>query len=337
MDVSYDEIPLTVQVPVRVFSARCNSIMAVIFFDLFGKPAQITIPAERQLQLGAGYEVLREVLHALARSLEPKGGYYAAPRYIPVASQIEEMLRDFMLDAALLPAAAAGPAAVDWLGQLPLEWFLAVGRQQFLLTEDAHGRVAAGAAQAFTFVCMRELGARAASEGCHRAMAFQIQQLERISQACHGMGNEARQRRDMCVPDLRAVLYHDLTAATNTTTTTTGLGIGRLLPERLPVGVLFDELPQILPLRAAAAPPDVFKECVLKICKTVEWLVDVGIGWGGSVGADHKGYALLDAIFLDALYRPWLIEGFTEAKEGKVLSDRISVHMLRVEFGLLGV
>ncbi|KAM3447561.1 hypothetical protein MY3296_008591 [Beauveria thailandica] len=347
MDASYDEIPLQVQVP----------------------PAQIYVPAYKQKGLSSGYEVLREMLHLLAVDLEPKSHYCMPVRFIPIASQIEEMLRDFMLDHVPPPA-----PAIDWLGSYPLEWFLCMGRQQFVLTEDDRGRVfarrqsAAGpeelpstkylpsiprdlpaiptahlkvapmrcgknrisgnltvdmgqahhGAHTYTFVCMRELGTRASAEGCHRAMAYQIQQLEMITHDCGRLG--AEQRRNICIPEIRAYLYHELA----------------LKPDRLPVGALFEELPKLVPLRSSNAPPEVFKECVLRICKTVEWLVDRGIGWGGSVAYPHKGHALLDAIVVDAFGRPWLMEGFTDTHEDKLLSDRVSVHMLRLEFGLLG-
>ncbi|KAK8143506.1 hypothetical protein G3M48_007155 [Beauveria asiatica] len=369
MDASYDEIPLQVQVPVRVFSARCSPVVAVIYFDFCGKPAQIYVPAYKQKGLSSGYEVLREMLHLLAVDLEPKSHYCMPARFIPIASQIEEMLRDFMLDHVPPPA-----PAIDWLGSYPLEWFLCMGRQQFVLTEDDRGRVFARrqsaadpeelpstkylpsiprdlpaiptahlkvapmrcgknrisgnltvdmgqahhGAHTYTFVCMRELGTRASAEGCHRAMAYQIQQLEMITHDCGRLG--AEQRRNICVPEIRAYLYHELA----------------LKPDRLPVGALFEELPKLVPLRSSNAPPEVFKECVLRICKTVEWLVDRGIGWGGSVPYPHKGHALLDAIVVDAFGRPWLMEGFTDTHEDKLLSDRVSVHMLRLEFGLLG-
>ncbi|KAM3538176.1 hypothetical protein ARSEF1564_008915 [Beauveria bassiana] len=348
MDASYDEIPLQVQVP----------------------PAQIYVPAYKQKGLSSGYEVLREMLHLLAVDLEPKSHYCMPVQFIPIASQIEEMLRDFMLDHVPPPA-----PAIDWLGSYPLEWFLCMGRQQFVLTEDDRGRVFARrqsaateaeelpptkylpsiprdlpaiptahlkvapmrcgknrisgsitvdmgqahhGAHTYTFVCMRELGARASAEGCHRAMAYQIQQLEMIAHDCVHLG--AEQRRNICVPEIRAYLYHEFA----------------LKPDRLPVGALFEELPKLVPLRSSNAPPEVFKECVLRICKTVEWLVDRGIGWGGSVPYHHKGHALLDAIVVDAFGRPWLMEGFTDTHEDKLLSDRVSVHMLRLEFGLLG-
>ncbi|KAM3538171.1 hypothetical protein ARSEF1564_008910 [Beauveria bassiana] len=370
MDASYDEIPLQVQVPVRVFSARCSPVVAVIYFDFCGKPAQIYVPAYKQKGLSSGYEVLREMLHLLAVDLEPKSHYCMPVQFIPIASQIEEMLRDFMLDHVPPPA-----PAIDWLGSYPLEWFLCMGRQQFVLTEDDRGRVFARrqsaateaeelpptkylpsiprdlpaiptahlkvapmrcgknrisgsitvdmgqahhGAHTYTFVCMRELGARASAEGCHRAMAYQIQQLEMIAHDCVHLG--AEQRRNICVPEIRAYLYHEFA----------------LKPDRLPVGALFEELPKLVPLRSSNAPPEVFKECVLRICKTVEWLVDRGIGWGGSVPYHHKGHALLDAIVVDAFGRPWLMEGFTDTHEDKLLSDRVSVHMLRLEFGLLG-
>ncbi|KAM3473877.1 hypothetical protein MY8738_008171 [Beauveria namnaoensis] len=369
MDASYDEIPLQVQVPVRVFSARYSPVVAVIYFDFCGKPAQIYVPAYKQKGLSSGYEVLREMLHLLAVDLEPKSHYCMPVQFIPIASQIEEMLRDFMLDHVPPPA-----PAIDWLGSYPLEWFLCMGRQQFVLTEDDRGRVFARrqstteaeelpptkylpsiprdlpaipaahlkvapmrcgknrisgsitvdmgqahhGAHTYTFVCMRELGARASAEGCHRAMAYQIQQLEMITHDCVHLG--AKQRRNICVPEIRAYLYHEFA----------------LKPDRLPVGALFEELPKLVPLRSSNAPPEVFKECVLRICKTVEWLVDRGIGWGGSVPYHHKGHALLDAIVVDAFGRPWLMEGFTDTHEDKLLSDRVSVHMLRLEFGLLG-
>ncbi|PMB68280.1 hypothetical protein BM221_006457 [Beauveria bassiana] len=345
MDASYDEIPLQVQVPIYV-------------------------PAYKQKGLSSGYEVLREMLHLLAVDLEPKSHYCMPVQFIPIASQVEEMLRDFMLDHVPPPA-----PAIDWLGSYPLEWFLCMGRQQFVLTEDDRGRVFARrqsaateaeelpptkylpsiprdlpaiptahlkvapmrcgknrisgsitvdmgqahhGAHTYTFVCMRELGARASAEGCHRAMAYQIQQLEMIAHDCVHLG--AEQRRNICVPEIRAYLYHEFA----------------LKPDRLPVGALFEELPKLVPLRSSNAPPEVFKECVLRICKTVEWLVDRGIGWGGSVPYHHKGHALLDAIVVDAFGRPWLMEGFTDTHEDKLLSDRVSVHMLRLEFGLLG-
>ncbi|EGX91403.1 hypothetical protein CCM_05561 [Cordyceps militaris CM01] len=392
MDVSYDDIPLQVQVPVRVFSAQCDPLAAVIFFDFCGKPAQITISATAappqahpSSSSSSGYEALRERLYALAQVLACKSRFYMAGPYIPVASQMEELLRDVMLDATPLPA-----PPMDWLGSYPLEWFLSMGRQPFLLTEDhrrgggqacavrdeawpehapsakdlqalllpralpalstAHLKVApvrcgrnrvsgtitadvpglhqpyaggGGGAHTYTFVCLRELGARAAADGSHRAMAYQIQQLELVAQACRGLTAEARQA--VCVPTLRASLVHEFGA---------GAGGGRL-----PVGMLLDELPKLVPLRActAAAPPGVVREWVLRICRTVDWLADMGIGWGGSFAADHRGHALLDAVVVDAFSRPWLMDGFADCGEGKILNDRIAAELLRGEYGLGGM
>lgn len=376
MDASYDDIPLQVQVPVRVFSAKCNPIMSVIYFDFFGKPAQITIPAEKQATMSSGYEILRELLHVLAQNLESKSHFYMAAKYIPIASQIEELLRDFMLDVMTLPSPTLG-----WLGSYPLEWFLTMTRRQFILTEQGPGRVCAMrenmwpelppsteelppipldlpsvstahikvdpsrcgknrisgsitvdmmgsqiGAHTYTFVCMRELGAYAASEGCLRAMAFQIRQLELIESLCRQLS--AEERRVVCVPGIRAYLFYESSAPA---------AAGK--QGRLPVGALFDELPKLMPLRNSNPPLEVLRDCVLKICKTVEWLMDKGIGWGGSAAcvATHKGHALLDAIVVDAFGRPWLMEGFTDVVEGKLLSDRISVQSLRLDYGLLGV
>ncbi|KAJ4145224.1 hypothetical protein LMH87_004079 [Akanthomyces muscarius] len=375
MDASYDDIQLQVEVPVRVFSAKCNSAISLIYFDYFGKPAQITILAENQDGSSADYQVRRRLLHMLAQNLEPKSNFCMAVKYIPIASQIEVVLKDVMLDS--VPSFST---SLSLAGLYPLEWFLSMGRRRFLLTEVGHGKVCvvtesgwpdkspamgdlpplpqnllslstkdlevnpsrcgkdricgsinidlhptdinAADTYHYTFVCLRDIGACAAFEGSHRAMADQIRQLDLIDGYCQVLSPE--ERRAVCVPSIRACLFYEFPR--------------HPVPGKLLVGAIFDDLPRLTPLRNFNAPLEVVRKCVLKICKTVEWLADKGIGWGGSVGypATHKGQALLDAAVVDAFGRPWLMEGFTDIEE-KIASDRLAVQLLRGSFDLLEI
>lgn len=374
MDASYDDIELQVDVPVRVFSSESDSGMLLIYFDYFGSPARLRIPAENHGSPNTNYEVRRRLLRMLAQNLETKSHFYMAAKYVQIASQIEVLLRDIMLDSepsCIVP--------LSWSGHYPLDWFLAMGRRRYVLTETVDGEVRAvregvwpdlqpairhipplpqallslstrnlniipsrcgkdricgsvdialrttnirADTRQYTAVCVRDIGAYSAWEGTHRVLAFQIQQLGLIESFRQLMGREERQA--ICVPTIRACLFCEFPR--------------RPVSERLLVGCIFDALPKLIPFCHYNAPLEVVRKCVLKICKTVEWLVAEDIGWGGSVDypAMQKGQALLDAAVVDTFGRPWLMEGFTDSID-KMASDRLSVQSLRASFNLQGV
>ncbi|KAJ6789120.1 hypothetical protein PWT90_08318 [Aphanocladium album] len=373
MDASYDGVPFQADVPVRVFAATYDDVRSVVYFDFFGRPSQISIPASIQIHKTPTYEAVRGRLHFLSRALASKSNFYTASKHTLLAMQIEDILKDFMLDIAPphLPTA-------DALGRFPLESFFCMGRLQFMLTEGradntcvvqeaswleilpttdylcqiprslpalssvplqvvpvrcgrnrisgtvtlvmGHGTAQAGP-KACTYVCLRNIGGGFLSEGDHRAFSFQLRKLKLIERAFRALIFE--DSISICIPIVQAYIYHEF---------------GSSAPA-LAVGAVFDEMPNLVPLRSLMPPLATLRKWVLSICKTVEWLVERKIGWGGSVAYmdSNKGHALLDAVVVDGFGKPWLMEGFTDSKNWGLISDQTAVAMLRSEFGLIGV
>ncbi|KAJ3497364.1 hypothetical protein NLG97_g1963 [Lecanicillium saksenae] len=372
MDASYDGILFQVDVPVRVFAATYNDLRSVVYFDFFGKPAQINIPAAIQVNKSPVYELFRGRLHSLSRALASKSIFYTASKFTFFAMQIENILKDFMLDIPPPP-----PPLADIHGRFPLESFFCMDLLQFTLTEGRAGNtcviqetswlelvpatdyssqiprglpsissiplrvvpircgvnrisgsiilemghhVAQVGPKTYTYVCLRNIGGGFLSEADQRAFAFQLRKLKLIERAYRALIFE--ESRSICIPIIQTYIYHEF---------------GGRAPA-LPVGAMFDEMPGLVPLRCMTPPWETLRKWVLQICKTVEWLIEKKIGWGGSFAYmdSRKGQALLDAVVVDAFGKPWLIEGFTDSRNWGLVNDQTSVQMLRSEFSLIG-
>ncbi|TQV99394.1 FAD binding domain-containing protein [Cordyceps javanica] len=312
MNASYDDITVGLYMPVRVYFAQCNDTRAVIFFDFFGQPAQISFPAQAQPDRSLAYATSRSILHTLAMQLKAPWGYIRPYESLAKASVASLRLVDLMQHLMPLTRPFSQSSQAHLLNR-----FLCSSRRHFVLAEEAPGQpcvmddpgfiedtllaedvspiqfgvpgllaadlvvvpercgndrisghVYVGLEMedpdgAYTFVCMREIGKSAASEGRLRAMAFRIQQLELIMRARHGLASEQASRA-VCVPDIKAFLYCELP--------------GKL--GKYPVGFALEHLKGLVPLDSSGLRPEQKNECKVKICNTVEWLVVNGIGWG---------------------------------------------------------
>lgn len=139
MDASYDDVKLQVEVFVRVYSARITQPEAIIFFDFYGRAAQITIPSVRPPGASDSYETVRAVLHGHAENLHHDSPYFRAQQHTNAAAEIESILATLMYGVA---APWPEPARYSDEGDrslltYELTWFLFLQRLQYRIEETS--------------------------------------------------------------------------------------------------------------------------------------------------------------------------------------------------------